>query len=137
MGDVFGSEDVLPSYEFLKTFIMMVTKMKDYVRLDLDDDDVDDADFRYDYRDTMIAQFKQDSYKQNFSLQDHGKCDQIDTPQNRIKFRPIIFEMGVPKPDTFYDSDYSDEGLDHCVRGAEIPPDIRELKKLLYVPRYK
>ena len=38
---------------------MMVTIMKDYVTLDTDDDD---ADFRYDYRNTMIAQYNQDLY---------------------------------------------------------------------------
>ena len=54
---IFGSVDVLPVYGFLKTNIMMVTNMKDYVTLDPDDAD---ADFRYDYRDIMIAQFKQD-----------------------------------------------------------------------------
>ena len=54
---IFGSENVLPVYGFLKTHIMMVTIMKDYNTLERDDDD---ADFRYGYRDTMIAQFKQD-----------------------------------------------------------------------------
>ena len=41
---IFGSVDVLPVYGFLKTYIMMVTNMKDYVTLDPDDDD-DDVDF--------------------------------------------------------------------------------------------
>ena len=35
----FGSVDVLPVYGFLKTYIMMVTNMKDCVTLDPDDDD--------------------------------------------------------------------------------------------------
>ena len=56
----------------------MVTNMKDYLTLDPADDD---ADFRYGYRDKMIAQFKQDLYK-NFSIQDQGESDQIDTLQN-------------------------------------------------------
>ena len=51
---IFGNEDVLPVYGFLKTYNTMVTNMKDYVTLDPDDVD---ADFRYSYRDTMIAQF--------------------------------------------------------------------------------
>ena len=40
---VFGSVDVLPVNGFLKTYFMVVTFMKDFVTLDLDDDD--DADF--------------------------------------------------------------------------------------------
>ena len=34
----------------------------------------------------MIAQFKQDIYNKNFSLQDQGKCDENDTLQERIVF---------------------------------------------------
>ena len=63
---VFGSVIVLPVYGFLKTYIMMVTNMKDFVTLDPDEYD---ADFRYNYRDTMIGQFKQDLYSKYFSLQ--------------------------------------------------------------------
>ena len=55
--------------------------MKDYVTLDLDDDD---ADFRYGSRDTMIAQFKQDLYKKSFRHQDQSKRE--DGLQRRIKF---------------------------------------------------
>ena len=62
---IFGSEDVLPVHGFLKTYFMMVTNMKDYVTLDPDDDD---ADFTYNYRDTMIAQFKQDLFNKNLSF---------------------------------------------------------------------
>ena len=54
---IFGSLDVLAVYGFLKTYVMMVTYMKDYDTRDPDDDD---SDFRYGYRETMIAQFKQD-----------------------------------------------------------------------------
>ena len=54
---IYGSVDVLPVYGFLKTYVLLVTNMKDYVTIDLDDDD---NDFRYGYRDTMIAHFKQD-----------------------------------------------------------------------------
>ena len=38
------------------------------------------------YRDDMIAQFKQDFNNKNFTLQDQGKDDEIDTLQNRTKF---------------------------------------------------
>ena len=59
---IFGSVGVLPVYGFLETYNMMVTNMKDYLTLDLDDGD---ADFRYSYGDTTIAQFKQDLCKKN------------------------------------------------------------------------
>ena len=39
---IFGSSDVLPVYGFLKTYIMMVTNMKDYLTFD---DIEDHADF--------------------------------------------------------------------------------------------
>ena len=88
---IFGSEDDLPVCGFLKTHIMMVTNMKDYVLLDPDDD----VDFRYGYIDTRIAQFKQDLYNQSFSLQDQGEGDRIDTLQNKIKFWLNIIDMGM------------------------------------------
>ena len=34
----------------------------------------------------MIAQFEQDIYNKNYTLQDQGKDDPIDTLENRIKF---------------------------------------------------
>ena len=53
----------------------------------------------------MISQFKQDLYNKNFSLQDQGKDDEIDTLQKRIKFWLNIINMGEgPIPD--YLSDY-------------------------------
>ena len=72
---IFGSEDVLHVYSFLKTHLQTVTNVKDYVTLDLVVDDA--ADYRYEYGDTMIAQSKQDLKKNN--IQDQGKDDQIDT----------------------------------------------------------
>ena len=121
---IFGSEDDLPVYGFLKTYIMMVTNMKDYITLDLDDDD---ADFRHDYRDTIIARFKQDSYHKSFSLQDQNKSDQTDTFWNNIRFlEQHIIDMGCPIPDIFYDHDYDDDGLDGPVRGPETFLEIRK-----------
>ena len=76
----------------------------------------------------MIAQFKQDLYNKNFSLQDQGKGDQIDSLQNRIKFWLDIIDMRGPIPDNLCDYDYNDDGLDDSLRGAEIFPEIRELK---------
>ena len=126
---IFGSVDDAPVYGFLKTYIMMVTNLKDYLTLD---DNDDDADFRYNYRDTMIAQFKQDLNNKNFSLQDQGKCD---TLQKRIKFSLNVFDMRGPIPDKFYDYDYND-GMDYFVRGAEIFPEIKEFKKLLDILKH-
>ena len=45
-----------------------------------------------------------------------------------MKFWPNIIETGGPMPANVYDCDYNDDGLDHSVRGAEIFPEIRELK---------
>ena len=86
----------------------------------------------------MIAQFKQDLYNQNYTLQDQGRDNPIDTLQNRIKFwinNSSNDEGSIP--DNLYDYEYNDEGLDHSVRGAEIFPEIGELKKLLDIIRSK
>ena len=114
----------------------MVTNLKVYVTLDPDDYD---AVFRYEYRDTMIAQFKKDLYNKKFSLQDQGKDDQIDTLQNRIKLwlNAIDDTGGSILPDNLYDYDYNDERLDHSVGGAEILLEKRESKQLLDTLRYK
>ena len=116
---IFGSVYVLPMYGLLKTYIMMVTNSKDYVTLDPDDAD---ADFRYGFRDPETAQLKQDLYNKNFTLQDHGKYDPIDTFENRINFwLRILNKDEGPIPDNLYDYDYNNEGrLDHSVRGVEL-----------------
>ena len=86
----------------------------------------------------MITQFKQDLYNKNFTLQNQGNDDPIDTLENRIKFWiSIISNAEGPVPDNLCDYDYNDEGLDLSVRGAEIFPDIRELKNLLDLLRSK
>ena len=60
---IFGSEDVLPVYGFLKTCMKMVSNKKDYLTLD---DKDHGANFRFFYRDTMIAQCKQDLNRKQF-----------------------------------------------------------------------
>ena len=135
---IFESEDVLHVYSFLKTYIIMVKNMKNYVTLDPDNLDDDDAEFRYVYRIDMTAHFEQDLYDKSFSLQDQSKGDQIDTLQNRIKFWCIIIvDTGGPTPDDIYSYDYNDDGPDHSVRGAEIFPEIREIKNQLDILRCK
>ena len=70
---ILRSENTLAVYGFSKTCIMMVTIMKDYVTHDSGDHD---ADFRYSYRDNMIAQFKQNLINKNFSFQHQSKGNQ-------------------------------------------------------------
>ena len=54
----------------------------------------------------MIAQFEQDLYNKNYTLQDQGKDDPIDTLENRIKFWiNIISNDQGPVPDNLYDYD--------------------------------
>ena len=86
----------------------------------------------------MIAQFEQDLYNKNYTLQDQGKDNPIDTLENRIKFWiNIITNDQGPIPDNLYDYDYNNAGLDYSVRGAELFPEIRELEKLLDLLRSK
>ena len=48
----------------------------------------------------MIGQFEQNLYNKNFTLQDQGKDDPIDTLENRIKFWiNIISNDQGPIPD--------------------------------------
>ena len=69
------------------------------------------------YRYDIIAQFKQDLNTKNFSLQDQGKDDEIDTLENRIIFWVYnISNAQRPVPENRYDYDYNDEGLDDSVR---------------------
>ena len=78
------------------------------------------SQFVHGYKVDMIAQFEQDSYNKNFTLQDQGKDDPIDTLENRIKFWINIINNDEGSiPDNLYDNDYDDEGLDHSVRGWE------------------
>ena len=76
---------------------MLVTNSKDYVTLNPDDDD---ANFRYGYENVMIAQFIQDIYNKNSSLQDQGKGHQIDLSRTELIFRIVFFDdTGGPIPD--------------------------------------
>ena len=92
---------------------MMVTNMKDYVTLD--DNDYD-ADFRNNYRDSLIAQFKQDLYNKSFSDQDQHKRD--DSLQKRIKCWPnYAVKMRGPTPDKVYGYGCNNPGLGYFLQG--------------------
>ena len=125
-GTIFGSEDVFPVYGFLKTYIMMVTSLKEYVK---EDDDHDD--FEYHYRDNMIAQFKQGFYNKSCSLQDLGKCDEKDTLQERNKFWLNVIDMAGPILHKVFDYDLNDPGVNHYFRGVERDPEPRDFEKIL------
>ena len=128
---IFGSEDDLPVYGFLKTYIMMVTNLKDYVKDDDDGEDDDKDDFGYHYRDIMIAQFKQDVSNKNFSFQDQGNCDRNDTLRKRIKFWLNFIDVGDPIPEKVYDYDYNIPEMDFYFRGSECDSELRNFEKFL------
>ena len=67
---IFGSVDVLPVCEFLKTYFRKCTELNNFVpvRPWFDDED-EEEQWGYGYRDDMIAQFKHGLYNKNFSLQ--------------------------------------------------------------------
>ena len=113
----------------------MCTNISNYVPIRLWDDGLDEEEqWGAGYRDDMIAQFKQDLYNKNYTLQNQGKDDPIDTLENRIKFWiNIISNAQGPVPDNLYDYDYNDEGLDYSVSGW----DCKEFKKLLDILRNK
>ena len=131
----------LALFDFLKSYFRMCTNITDYVPIrywDYYNDGNEEEQWGYGYKDDMIAQFKQDIYNKNFTLQDQGKDNPIDTLENRMKFWiNIISNDQGSVPDNLYDYDYNDEGLDSTVRGWEIFPEIGELKKLLDILRSK
>ena len=89
---MFGSKNISPVYGFLQINFNMVTNLNDYVTFP-DDDDYDD--FKYNFRENMTAQFKQDFYNKSFSHQDQDKRD--DGLQKRCKFWPnyVVIQGGL------------------------------------------
>ena len=133
------NDNDLVLFDFLKLFFRMCTNITDHVPIrywDYYNDGNEEEQWGYGYKDDMIAQFKQDIYNKNYTLQDQGKDDPIDTLENRIKFwtNNISNDQG-PLPDNLYDYDHNNEGLDYSVSGWEIFPEIGELKKLLDILR--
>ena len=136
-----SNDNDLALFDFLKLYFRMCTNITDHVPIrywDYYDYGNEEEQWGYGYKDDMITQFKQDLYNKNFTLQNQGKDDPIDTLDYRIKFWIIIISNDQgPVPDNLYDYDYNEEGLDGSVRGAEIIPEIGELKKLLDILRSK
>ena len=136
-----SNDNDLALFDFLKLVFRICTNITDHVPIrywDYYDDGNEEEQWGYGYGDDMIAQFKQDFYNKNFTLQDQVRDDPIDTLENRIKFWPNILNNDEgPVPENIYDYDYNDEGLDHSVRGWEIFHERRELKKLLDILRIK
>ena len=130
-----SSEERIEVYDFLKTYFRMCTNISNHVPIRLWFDNPDEEEqWGARYRDDMIAQFKQDLYNKNFTLQDQGKDDPIDTLDNRIKFWiNCISNAQGPVPDNLYDYGYNNEGLDYSVSGW----DCEEIKKLLDILRRK
>ena len=102
---IFVSDECVEVYDLLKTYFRMCTYMNNYVPVRAWFDDPDEEEqWGCGYnRDDMIAQFKQDLYK-NFTLQDQGKYTVIDTLENTIKFWiNFISNAQGPIPDNLYD----------------------------------
>ena len=136
-----SNDNDLALFDFLKLYFRMCTNITDHVPIrywDYYDDGIEEEQWGYAHKDDMIAQFKQDIYNKNFTLQDQGKDNPIDTLENRMKFWiNIISNDQGSVPDNLYDYDYNDVGLDSTVRGWEIFPEIGELKKILDILRSK
>ena len=82
-----SNDNDLALFDFLKLFFRMCTNITDHVPIRPWFDDPDEEEqWGYGYRDDMIAQFEQDLYNKNYTLQDQGKDDPIDTLEKRIKF---------------------------------------------------
>ena len=138
-----SNDNDLPVFDFLKVYFRMCTNITDHVPIRYRDyykDGNEEEQWGYGYRDDMIAQFEQDLYNKNFTLQDQGKDDPIETLEKRTKFWiNIISNDQGPIPDNLNDYEYNDEGLEYSVHGADTSefPEGRELKKFLDILRSK
>ena len=132
-----SNDNDLALFGFLKLYFRMCTKRNENIPVRPWPDNLDDEkQWGYGYRDDMITQFKQDLNNKNYTFQDQGKDDPIDTLDNRIKFWiNIISNDEGPVPDNLYDYDYNDEGLDTSVRGWDRKEFSRE-KRIKKIVRY-
>ena len=102
-----SNDNDLAVFDVLKLYFRMCTNITYHVPIRSWFDDPDEGEqWGYGYRDDMIAQFEQDLYNKNYTLQDQGKDDPIDTFENRIKFWIIIISNDQGSvPDNLYDYD--------------------------------
>ena len=136
---IYNNVEVLAQYDFIKRYFKMCTFINNYVpvRHRFNDED-EEEQWGYGYKDDMMTQFKQDLYDKNFTPQDQGEDDPIDTLENRNEFWLIDNNNDEGSIlDNLYGYDYNNEGLDHSVRGAEMFLEIGELKKVLDILRRK
>ena len=134
---IFVTNECIEVYDFLKLFFRKCTNTNNYVPIRPWFDNPDEEEqVGFGFRDDMIAQFKQNFYKKNFTLQDQGEDDEVDTLENRVEFWiNNISNAEGPVPDNLHDYHYNNEGLDPSVQGSEIFPAIGRLKKLLDILR--
>ena len=111
-------------YWFLKTYLRMVLNLNDYVK----DDEDDDVDFGYLYRDNMIAQFKKDLYNKNFSHLDQDKRDDGHRKSNKFWLNYVVVNEVAPIPDNVYVYDYNNPEMDFYFRGSGYDKELREIK---------
>ena len=81
---IFGSENAVAVYGFLKTCFHKATNLNDYVKKDDDKDDSGDR-----YRDIMTAQFKWSLYNKCFSIK--IRISAIISSKKLITFGLIMF----------------------------------------------
>ena len=88
---IYNSVEVLAPYDFLKLYFRKCTNINNDVtnRRWFDDEDQEEQ-WGYGYRENMMAHFKQDLYNKIFTFQDQVKNYPTDTLQNRNKIWFII-----------------------------------------------
>ena len=124
----FGSVDDLSVYGFLETYIMVVTNKKVYLTFA----DYEDADFRFSYRDVMIAQSKQGLLNKSFSHQDQDKRE--DGLQKGMNFSlNYVPNIGEPLTNNVFDYAYNDDGICYFFRGSKYDSEFRDLEKFLTI----
>ena len=136
---IFITEDCIEVYDFLKFYFRMCIKINNYIPVrPWFGDENEDEQWRCGYRVVMIAQFEQDYITKISLFKIKVKTMKFVNLENRIEiWFNKISNAQDPVPDNLYDYDYNDEGLNCSLRGADMFPEIGELKNLLDILRYK
>ena len=88
---IFTTEDFIEVYDFLKTYYRMCTNISNYVPVcPWFDDENEEEQWGFGYRDDMIIQFQQGLFNKKFYHQGQGKGDPTNTLQKRNKFWRIL-----------------------------------------------